>query len=350
MISMEIRVSLFKIERCGYYSRRPQLNHEFMTLDELLIDLNAWSSNKPLRQTRTFTPKDGSKLLPAYLFDIKKNDNGNWLLVIWNETPSFEGAIASADGESTVGEASVDLNEIKQGGIPGFPSYFYIIPRHNIISSIRLHSTSTGLPNLREYLISYLEFFSKYVDIEYERTDGADVIYPVGYEKGSRYFEANEMSIQFSTSEIRNPGKLEYMRRNVHKVSKVLRKMTLDLDHQIQARFLRKLLKHSGINRRAPQQPSNQKIKIKYELQDEISLNELNDMIEKWEDSSQDRAFDDYGLVMRGEKGQPLWFSSSKASGELELNVVPINDAILDTESLLRALTDNEEQILQLKS
>lgn len=345
---MEIKINLFDLTACGFYSRGYQLEHEFGTLNETLLDLQRWAANRKLRSTKTFTPKDGSDLLPVYLFDIKSAEDGSWLVVTWNETQSFDGSVASADGDSPVGAANVELNEIQEGGIPGFPTYFYIIPDAQIIASVRPYHDSTGLPGLREYMKSYLEFFSKYVHLEEENNNGVTVLYPVGYSKSEEYyFEADELSIKFETKETRNPGRLQYIRDNVEKVSKIIRKMTLDLNHKVKLRFFQKALQGIGIHR--DQQTTDQKIKIKYEIQEKITLDELNDMIEEWE-NTQDRTYDDYGLVLRGSDQQPFWFSSSKANGRFDLNVIEINDAKIDSTSLLTALTHHKDQILQLKA
>lgn len=130
------KVTAFNINRCGYY-RRSASAPEFGSLFEVLTDLVVWTQDKDMSETLTFT-SDDEDTLPAYCFDIRTSPrNGDFLLTTWNEVPMVEGGVQTASGATRVGHVEVELAEVANGNIPGFPSYFYFMSNENLVFSLR---------------------------------------------------------------------------------------------------------------------------------------------------------------------------------------------------------------------
>lgn len=337
---IEAKVSLFRISRCGFYGYRRD-DHKFASIVNVLHDLKQWGSDKALRQTKTFEVQDGQDLHPVYLFNIESSTD-NWLITTWNETASYENGVASVNGDSRVGRASVDLTDVGPGSIPGFPTYFFIIPSENIIASIRFEHAWTGQRGLREYLKSFLGQFSKYVVFELDENGQNSVL---GYREQVEDV-VGQPNPHFDTKEIRNPGKLDEMRLKWNRIRKITRKVSLQMDHQLDSALWQRLLQKVHLTRPTV---AGQVVQLKYDVTSTLTLPELNRMIEDWQDN-RNRTWDDYGVLYTGGPSTPSWFSQSLAMGKIDLDVSWRSDAEIDSASLLRALVANREGILNLKT
>lgn len=337
---IEARITLFDISTCGYYGYRKS-DHRFCTLEETLKGIQGWSNGKPLLQTKTFEVQDGQDLHPVYLFDINSIKN-NWLITTWNETSAYESGVASVQGSATVGKATVDLTDVGPGSIPGFPTYFYIIPSRNLLASVRFQHIWTCQQELREYIKSYLELFSPYVVLGKTEKNTHSII---GYKPPGDEELDSSIIPRFETREIRNPGKLDQIREKYDSINKITRKTTLDLNQQADLTLWQKMLAKASLTRHAG---TGQKIKIKYDVNSKVTRKELDHMIESWE-NNRARTWDDYGVTYRGGPSTPDWFSHSIATTKIELKVKQISEAQVDPASLLKALEENRDEIEKLK-
>lgn len=338
--TVDARISLFTISRCGYYGFR-KTDHKFCTLSETLTALDNWAKGKSLRQTKTFEVRDGEDLCPVYLFDIHQSGD-NWLITTWNETNKFVGGVASVKGGSRVGAATVDLTDLDPDSIPGFPTYFFIVPSQNILASVRFSHAATGQAGLREYVRSYLELFSPYVVMGPDESGDAVV---KGYRKSVTEVVSTSINPHFDTRELRNPGKLDEMRQNVHKIRKLTRKATLELNQPADLRLWQSMLARLNLSRH---EGTGQKVSVKYDLTSTVTVDELNAMIEAWE-SSRARTWDDYGVFYKGGPNSPDWFSNSIAAGKFEVRVTYVSEAQIDSQSLLNALLKIRDEVLRMK-
>lgn len=144
----------------------------FGSIDALLSDLQRWSSNKNLVQTKVFEPRDGQDIHPAYLLDIK-NSGDSWVVTTWNQTPANEAGVASIKGESNVGSAEVVIMKLTQAvslgllHISGFASAKHLC-KCAISTPMDRSEVTTELLRL------FLGSFSRYVVFD-NTSSGADV-------------------------------------------------------------------------------------------------------------------------------------------------------------------------------
>jgi len=83
------------------------------------------------------------------------------------------------------------------------------------------------------------------------------------------------------------------------------------------------------------------------ELDYRPTLAELEEMIEGEAAAPEVSGWDDMGFVLDGES-DPHWLSKEHAAGDFILNVERINEEAVDIDSLLQALEDNQQNILNL--
>ncbi len=75
---------------------------------------------------------------------------------------------------------------------------------------------------------------------------------------------------------------------------------------------------------------------------------QLNSIIDEWASSNNESKWDDVGFLFDGEGNRVRWLSNSIAKGELELDVQRENDEIVESDSLLNALSQVRAVALRL--
>lgn len=123
----EARVSFYRVTRCGYY-KRGKKEAAFGDLRGTLIALNEWVRGKPLGETCTYHVKDDDEHHRTFCFRLVRQPE-SFLLVLWNETPSTEGNVATVDADAKVGSATVSLTELPKNSIPGYATHFWTADR-----------------------------------------------------------------------------------------------------------------------------------------------------------------------------------------------------------------------------
>lgn len=329
--------SLFKIYKCGFYSKNGR-TFKFGTINEVLDDLKSWVDGKPLRDTKTYDPSEPDALNPTYLCNIHKDNHNNWLVTTWNQTESTEAGVASIDGAAIVGHAEITISDIPEDGIPGFPTYFWILPDKEIIVSIRFKHLKTGLPEFRTYMLNYLGFFSKYVVMSDDQGKGEVDI--VGYRKDGEELDPT-VQPRFKTNSIQKAGALEEIRNNCENITKVTSKTVLKRTEQVDMAFWQKMLEKTGITEK---EFVTEETLIKYDFRSKITPGELESMINNWEEHQRISSWYDYGFHIKGRQ-TPLWLSGSQARGEVELDMI-WTDKVLNPATLAQALYSVRDVIL----
>lgn len=333
------KITFYEVEQCGYF-HRGEPAAAFGGVQGMLSDLAEWSSGKQLAATKVYEPADGSDLMPAYLMDITEGDGG-WLVTIWNQTPATEGKVAAAVGTSSVGAATVLMNDIPPGGIPGFATYFWFIPSKGVFASIRFQHLVTGQKPMQHYMESFLESASKHV-VWTDPADGVD-IQLAGYRENPAA-PVQDLSPRFRTRLFRKSGLHEMLVRNVDRVRKVLRKTTLKLERGEQLDRWQRVMAWTHI--RVPQNRPDM-VKLQYELAANLGKEDIEAMIASWS-AGHDREWDDYGFKLKGESSKVHWLSYSIARKEFDLNVKRNSLEVVNPQSLLKALHGSRAEILKL--
>lgn len=162
---MDISIISYQVEKCGYYAKKGELCSS--DLIETLEDLSKWVEGKTLALTCPEEPQelqDSEEAIP-YCFCVKKlASTNNYLLVLWNRVLSNEGSVQSVSERAVVGKANVSLTALKDGDIPGYPSYFYFIADKNLLFGLRPPGTRTdGHRALRKFLNYFLRVGTRHV-------------------------------------------------------------------------------------------------------------------------------------------------------------------------------------------
>ncbi|BBO72699.1 hypothetical protein DSCW_01160 [Desulfosarcina widdelii] len=336
----EARITFYEIERCGYY----RYNHdepEFGSVLDVMSQLHDWVKQDDcvLGETCTYKVEEGESVYHTYCFDlVKGNPTNDFLLTTWNEVPSVNGQIAAVNATEHVGAATVNLSEIAEGHIPGYATYFWIIPERKIFATICFHNALNGHQNFKKYMKEYIAKFTSYVVAE-EDEDQTNII---GYAQNPGEQAQNYLP-SFNSRLFRLPSKLEYLRNNHQFIKKIIRKNKLNPDVQENLSFWEWMLRNIGI---ADPEPLENEIRIRYEFNRTPSIEELNTIIHQYYEDH-DSKWDDVGFHLEGEDA-PIWLSHSVAKNKFDLDIEKDNAEIINANSLLAAICQNRQNILNL--
>lgn len=299
------KVTAFNITRCGYY-QRGLTTPEFGFLTDILADLVTWTRGKSLSETLTFRP-EGDDTLPAYCFDIRAaNRAGDYLLTTWNQIPMVEGGVQTANGTAVVGRVNVELAEVADGNIPGYPSYFYFMGPENLVFSLRpdwlMHN---GHQSLVKFLRGFVERASSFVVTNPDPDDADNEI--IGYRSGGSEDAPRHLFPGYASSPRRLPGEVEFLREYRHRIRKIVRRDELNFTVQADRNLIGKLLENVGLMNR---QVTTESMSFKYEMDFAPSEDDFEQIIRSYYDEADDKT--EVGFKLSGEGAPaaaeaPVW-------------------------------------------
>lgn len=337
----EAKISFYSIERCGYY-QQGATTPEFGDIGSILSQLQTWVSqeNFSLEETCTYDVGDAEDLLRTFCFDIINNGvTGDYLLTTWNETPSNHGRIAAVSAGNRVGEATVHLNTIPPDTIPGYGTYFWFIPSHDIFATIRFQHTVNGHRNLVRYFNSFLEQHTDHT-VMYEDENGDIEI--EGYQLSAND-DIQELRPSFVSRPLRQSGEIDLLRRKRNKIRKVVRKSILDLGDGENLSLWQRMLDHLGVGEN---NPDREEVRVEYSFPLTPTQEEFNNIIETWEESGMSW-WNDVGFKFESEN-QIRWLSNALVKHTLAIDVQRDNDETVNTDSLFENLTTNRTMLINL--
>jgi hypothetical protein len=326
------KLTLYSIDKCGYY-RRGCETPEFGTLTEIFDNLRAWAFKQGMKlgQTCTFEPTGEQVAYRTFCFDLIKDlQSGTYLLTTWNELPSSQGKMAAVKGLDPVGEAEVNLTEIPDGSIPGYATYFWILPEKEMLATLQFQHSFNGRKHLEMYLKGFLcRYDENFVVTQESAIDSTNIL---GYKNGSDSELRTNLYPQFNSLLYRKPGQLDFIRQNWHRVRQVIRKDTIKFSIEENRTLWQQLLKTVGVG--SNNFPSDESERFQFTLNYHPSEEDVNEMIRFWENQKQESKWDDIGFKLEREE-DVRWLSHSMAKTEFPLDIIRNNDEIVDTQSLL---------------
>ncbi|WP_263841513.1 hypothetical protein [Salinibacter sp.] len=340
----EAAIQFYKITRCGYYEYY-STTPEFGSIDGTFSTLTEWAEDedKELRATRLFDPEEGSNIRPTYCYDVQRSQqSGNYLLTTWNQTPSSDGQFASVQADAPVGEAEVKLTDVPDDTIPGYATYFWLVPDEKLLATVQFqHRVANGKPGLEKYINTFLA--KHHEDHVAWSEDGDADVEVSGYQR-TPDAEIRDIYPRFRTETVRPPGKTDFIKSNRERISKVIRKTSLEGETvaNTSVSVTQTLLSLLGTGSGSHTPDS---IRTRYELSFEPSEGQLESIIENWEQNKKDNSWNDIGFKMTGDS-KVYWLSHSISRYEETLDVSRLNDEVVSPESVLAELDSQQADLI----
>jgi hypothetical protein len=325
----------YRLGKCGYYRTQRAPQAALGDLPQVLADLQRWGQNKQLAETQTFsvTAAEGeAEQLPVYLLDIRGGQD-DWLLTLWNQTPSTQGKVASIPTNAVVGKADVVMNELAPNTIPGYATYFYFIPSLSAFAAVRFQHMAFGHAGMKHFMSGFVRIGTRYVRwSDAPNADGALEI--LGYAAAAAD-QPEDLIPYFKSDVMKQGGERDLLIQRARDVRKVIRKTELNNGRRQDLALWQRLIRRAGMAA-APEAP--QAVRLEYELPARFEPDEMRALQDRWDvESAEMEDWDDVGFKLQGEQ-TPYWLSKSIARGTHELDVVRDNEEVVNPQSLLDQL------------
>ncbi|WP_295379517.1 hypothetical protein [uncultured Pseudacidovorax sp.] len=334
----QANISLYKIKSCGFYKRGEKNNAQFGDLQELLSEVRRWGSTKELENTKTYEATENASL-PAYLVDIRGEGN-NWLLTLWNEIESTDGAIASIAGNARVGRADATLTELDEGAIPGYATYFWFLSDRNLLATVRVNQRSAGHFQMNRFLQGFLEKFSSHVVLGEENVDEEVNILGYREREGARI---TKFRPRFKSELLTKAGALDFLRERVLRISKIVQHGTLILNDRQERQLWQKMLDRFGLTEPAVR-PFEVKMNFDMDV-DGVTEEEFDRIVEDW--AEEDDPINRYGFRIRGD-AETYWLDRQYVKDAFMLDIDRKPGGIIEPDSLLRGLMRHRANVVAL--
>ncbi len=336
----EARVTIYSVSKCGFY-RRGDKQPAFGGLGDTFQQLHQWSTGLELSLTKLKDLAQDSDSLPVYLLEMVPCGTG-WILACWNEVPSLDGNITSVSKNSIVGAPKVHINGVVENSIPGYATYFWIVPDKNVIASIKFRDFTTGLQAMTEYVADFLALESTYA---VDAVDQEGQAYIAGYtDKPDKVPTAAQPRFKLST--FKKKGRRTFLLENHEKIKKVLRVGRVTLENVVDRTTFQSLVRFL---RGDPTQHQDVEVGVrsaKVELQYTPTEEELKLMIEADDADDDGSRWEDLGFEIQGEG--TIWLNRSRASDTFTLDVDVGGAGVVKTENLSQAILAQKNDILSL--
>lgn len=328
-------VCWYRLRKCGYYNSQRAPQAQFGDLSQVLADLQQWGQNKQLTETQTFGPtaaESEAEQLPVYLLDIRGGQD-DWLLTLWNQTPSTQGQVASIPTDAVVGQAGVVMNGLAPNTIPGYATYFYFVPSLAAVAAVRFQHMIFGHAGMKHYMSGFVRQFTRHVRWSDTLTaEGALEI--LGYAAGPTD-EPQDLVPYFKSEVMKQGGERDLLVQRALDVRKIIRKTVLNNGRRPDLALWQRLLRRAGMAD-APEAPPS--VRLEYEMPARFEPEAMHALQERWDaQSAEMEDWEDVGFILQGEQ-TPYWLSKSVARGTFDIDVERDNLEVVNPESLLSQL------------
>lgn len=343
---IDVKIWLYDLSRCGYFPFRGN-TPLFGGIPQSFDALTAWTSGKLLGATSTFTPADGEESGGAYFLDIHRGANGDFLVGLWNRLPGNKNNISSVGVGDVVGAASAEITEIDRNRIPGFATYFWVIPSAQRVACVRVKHDSHGLENFKKYMTAFLKVVNPQNVVLGPPSPNGDIEI-AGYRRDTTTSDVvNGAYPRFSVKSIALGGDVAYLLSNAGAIDRILSRTTLSSEHPGDFTRWQQMLSLSRVFRTPP--PLREEALVKLEFPIQLTRAQLAETITAWQqrdDNNDATAQDDLGFHLRN--GEVKWLSKSQPRTGYQIDVAWIDDELVDMASLFTQLQVHRTAVVAL--
>ncbi|WP_351124459.1 hypothetical protein [Shewanella sp. T24-MNA-CIBAN-0130] len=177
---MKSEITYFKINKFGFYNKKSLTEVPLFGGYEHFIQLfsNWLKKQENLGSTSTKGPDNSGNNI--YCSDFYHDESsGNFVITLWNEMSNVENKVLSLSRSQSIGNSTVK-EDGDENSIIGLPSYFYFIPKKDLMLHVGLPQSSDNLRSIKQYISSYFKNLSKYKqtnsdgDTYYSDSEGED--------------------------------------------------------------------------------------------------------------------------------------------------------------------------------
>lgn len=347
----DVGVWLYRISRCGYYPWRNEdgnIAPYFGGAAQTCAQLVEWATGKQLGQTATLNLARDDESTQVYFVAAEYHaETGDYLICTWNRFPGNRQNVSSIGIGDVVGNVTSQVTEVDENRIPGYATYFWVMPGAGRVATINLKHPNKGLGHFSSYLQSFLRFVNPVhvVLADVQPSDGTIRIAGYRGEPDGDIFESTVKPL-FSVRSIPLGGDVEMLRANVGLIDKVECKTVIRSTSTGDMMKWQTLMDLGRLFRRPA--PRREDSIVRFEIPMSFTLEELNETIEEWSPDP-NHAGDtksDIGFHLRG--GKTKWLSRSQARKNFALRLEWLDQELVDMRGLMVQLQRHRAEVLRM--
>lgn len=338
-----VGVVFHEVSECGYFKHGAK-TPQFGSLAHLLADLKKWSAGKNLANTQLTASGLGNSL-PVYLVSIEEDAGGAHLVTMWNEVPAtVDNQVASVAASDVVGSVTQHVNGIKQGTIPGFPTYFLFLPNVDAFATLRIDSLITAQAPFQKYCEAFLSMQSSFA-VQLPPVSPVPPASPAtvayGYRANPRDPIETKIRPKFRTKLFTKPAITTQIIGRWQDICEVHRNAHLTFKTVDERDLWQKAVDFIAMNK-TPVMPN--KAHLRTTMSASLTQAEVTALVQDWGQQAQTTDWDDYGFRFTNES-TINWLSKAHARGEVVLNGIRAADMTVSTSDLLKAIMGHQSYL-----
>lgn len=157
-----LKLKFYNITKCGYFEAKAK-SASFGTVLSVCEHLASFFETAETREElTTYKCKNENSTFPIY---INKSSNNNYMIVLWNPTSELDGRMLTlTGGKATKNGAQLEKKGLKSvkasngdvKGIPGYPTYFWVLPQLNLMINIQRSGWRSNKPHFDKYMRGFM--------------------------------------------------------------------------------------------------------------------------------------------------------------------------------------------------
>lgn len=343
-------IRFYEVRSCGLYrgSSRTATLGSFSAIAENIFN---WSrqDGRLIQNTCTYEVEEDSEFdfLETYLASARKSTlTGDYLFTFWNRT--------HASGESSVAlDLGATINDVTENqlhrsthpdsSIPGFATYFWLIPSRGVMATITFGSPRTGMNAFNYWLENFFRTESRYAMFENDNF--------TGYANGENQLHT-DLEPRFTKRLYKNPAKRDIIINNRTNIRGVTRRIKLDRANEVHNDALEGIKSLLGLT--VNTEFVDHEIPLTFELNQTPSEEELSSIMDDYENENSPRSsWEDVGFMFPRDNSyganEKEWLSKSYAKTKISLIVEwVVTGQLINGADLLQQLDNGRQEYLSL--
>jgi hypothetical protein len=347
-MAVDVGIWLFNLRQCGYYKSlvpRAGTPPVLSSAAGAFNDLRRWSNGRRLTETSTYAVGEGDELPLSYLLACEPSANGDYLIGVWNRVNGDSNRIASIGHNDIVGQARTEYTDVEEGRIPGYATYFWVMPAEGKVASVRVKHSMNGVRVLEHYVRNFL----KYINPQHAvvRDDGDDGLAVIGYREHPGAEKVHDLNAKFGLGSIKKTGDIEYILARRTEIRRVISKTTITTREQVDRAWWQNSLGRMGLGH--GQAVLLNDVPIKLDLPLTFTEEELRATVDAWGNHLEGTLsnWDDLGFVFAGES-TPHWLGKAHARKTFQLDIQWIDEEQVQPAALLQQLHLRRAEVLAI--
>lgn len=314
-----MKVELHQISRCGFYERggnQSPLFGQLASWQQQLINWVQGRSNVAL--TTTFQGQDAQAPEVYCAGAIQSRDGFG--LILWHGTPGTENGVAYINMNDLPGAVNVREVSLGANSIPGWPSYFWILPQQSLLACLRptgkIRNLSTGLPECRRYLEGWLCTQSRYAVrvTNNDQADGAE--FELAWRSTPDSASRTDVTVHVDTQPVTTPRSVDEIRSRYDQIRKLVHSVQIHRSLPADRSMLTRLMAVMGFD--GISTPDTDRLAFRWESDWRPKLAELESLIARQNANNENGRKERQAVRLKGDS-RLYWLDGGPVRDEVAL-------------------------------